>query len=192
MRFYDVVDGRITLDNIDLRDVMLKSLRQHFALVPQDPILFNDTIYHNIQLSRPGAGLGEVHEAARKAFAHEFIEDCEDGYDTIVGDKGTRLSGGQKQRVAIARAFLKNAPVLILDEATSALDSESESKVQQALQELVKGKTVIIIAHRFSTIKMADSILVFEQGNIVGMGSHDTLMKQCDTYRRLYEKQNLG
>ncbi len=189
LRLYDVEKGSITLDGIDLRDIKLDSLRRNIALVPQDPVLFNDTVYNNILLSRPDAEKEEVHEAARKAYAHLFIESFEQGYETIVGSRGTRLSGGQKQRVALARAFLKNAPILILDEATSSLDSESENKIQDALELLVQGKTVIIIAHRFSTIQMADRILVFDRGRLIASGSHDMLLKTNDLYANLYSRQ---
>lgn len=189
LRLYDVKKGSITLDGKDLRDIKLDSLRSNIALVPQDPVLFNDTVFNNILLSRPDAEIEEVYEAARKAYAHLFIESFEKGYATIVGSRGTRLSGGQKQRVALARAFLKNAPILILDEATSSLDSESESKIQEALELLVQGKTVIIIAHRFSTIQMADRILVFDRGRLIASGSHDILLKTNDLYANLYSRQ---
>ena len=188
LRLYDIEKGSITLDGKDLRDIKIAGLRRNIALVPQDPVLFNDTVYNNILLSRPDAEKEEVHEAARKAYAHLFIDSFERGYDTIVGSRGTRLSGGQKQRVALARAFLKDAPILILDEATSSLDMESENKIQQALEQLVRGKTVIIIAHRFSTIQMADRILVFDQGQLIATGSHDILIKTNDLYANLYAR----
>ena len=189
LRLYAVEKGVITLDGFDIRDITINNLRQNIALVPQDPVLFNDTIYNNILLSLPNAKKEEVEEAARKAFAHLFIEEFEHGYATIVGSRGTRLSGGQRQRIALARAFLKNAPILILDEATSSLDAESENIIQQALEQLVQGKTVIVIAHRFSTIQMADRILVFDRGRLIATGSHDILMKTNDLYATLYSRQ---
>jgi len=190
-RFYDVASGAITLDGIDLRNLKMHNLRSHIALVPQDPVLFNDNIYNNIHLSRPGANEEEVYDAARKAYAHDFILKFENGYKTLVGDRGARLSGGQKQRIALARAFLKNAPILILDEATSALDAESEDKIQAALKTLIKGKTVIIIAHRFSSIKLAQEVFLFDEGRITANGSHEELMAENQTYRNLYQKQTL-
>lgn len=191
MRFYDPVEGRILLDGHDLRDLRLAELRHQVGLVPQDPVLFNDTILENIRLSRPNASEEEIHDAAEKANAREFIEAEPDQYLTMVGDRGTRLSGGQKQRIAIARAFLRNPPILILDEASSALDSESESRVQAELQSLMKGKTVIMIAHRFATLKLADEILVFESGQITARGDHAKLMDSSPIYQKLYEKQEL-
>ncbi len=188
-RFFEVSAGSIQLDGIDLRKIKLGSLREQISLVSQDPILFNDTIYNNILLSRPGASGEEIQEAARKAYAHSFIEDFENGYETLVGDRGARLSGGQKQRVTLARAFLKKAPILILDEATSALDGESERQIHDALVELVRGKTVIIIAHRFSTIQMADLIFVFDEGKIIDRGTHDQLHKSCSFYRNVYDNR---
>lgn len=192
MRFYEPNSGKITLDNHDLKKIKIRNLRDQIALVPQDPILFNDTIANNIGLSRLGSTREEIAAAAEKAHARAFIESFPNGYDTLVGDRGTRLSGGQKQRVAIARAYLKDAQILILDEATSSLDTESESIVQDALKELVKGKTAIMIAHRFSTIKMADQILVFDQGNLVSLGDHESLIKEKSVYYDLYKKQRLG
>jgi subfamily B ATP-binding cassette protein MsbA len=174
-RFYDPQAGRITLDGADLREFTKKDLRSHIAVVPQMPSLFVGTIEENIRIGRLDATEAEVIEAARKAHADEFIRTLPDGYQTQVGERGDQLSGGQRQRIAIARAFLRDAPILILDEATSALDSESEAMVQQALAELVKGRTTFIIAHRFSTITIADRILVFEGGRIVADGSHEQL-----------------
>lgn len=191
-RFYDVSTGGIFLDGHDLRSFRLNDLRDQIAIVSQEPVLFDDTILENIRLGRQDASDEEVIEAARQAFAHEFISDvanCPDGYNTIVGERGARLSGGQKQRIAIARAFLRNAPILILDEATSALDSESEAKVQVALDKLVSGKTVLIIAHRFSTIKNANKILVFSEGEISDTGSHEELYQRSKLYKALYDQQ---
>ena len=167
----------------------LKDLRQQIAIVSQDPVLFDDTVMENIRLGRQDATDEEVKAAAKDAFADEFIQSLDHGYDEIVGERGARLSGGQRQRLAIARAFLRTAPILILDEATSALDSESEEKIQQALSKLMIGKTVLIIAHRFSTIVSAQQILVFENGQIVDSGSHEKLLTHCQLYKRLYQRQ---
>jgi subfamily B ATP-binding cassette protein MsbA len=188
-RFFDPVSGRVTLDGHDLRSLRLADLRQNIAIVSQDPVLFNDTVYNNLLLALPDATREMVHNAARDAFAHEFINAFPHGYDTIVGERGARLSGGQKQRLALARAFLRNAPILILDEATSALDSESEAAIQAALKKLVVGKTVLIIAHRFSTIRNASLILVFDRGKIVASGNHTALYAANPLYRSLYDRQ---
>jgi ATP-binding cassette, subfamily B, bacterial MsbA len=188
-RFFDPVSGRVTLDGHDLRSLRLADLRQNIAIVSQDPVLFNDTVYNNLLLARPDATGEMVHAAARDAFAHDFIGAFPNGYDTIVGERGARLSGGQKQRLAVARAFLRNAPILILDEATSALDSESEAAIQAALKKLVVGKTVLIIAHRFSTIRNASLILVFDRGEIVASGHHTALYSANPLYRSLYDRQ---
>lgn len=193
-RFYDVIAGRITIDGHDVRDLRLADLRRNIAVVSQDPVLFNDTILNNLKLSRPDATRDEIEQAARDAFAHDFIRQLEggQGYDTVVGERGSRLSGGQKQRIAIARAFLRNAPILILDEATSALDSDSEAAIQTALKKLVLGKTVLIIAHRFSTIRDATKILVFDRGQLVATGTHPELYRQNTLYRSLYDRQQGG
>jgi subfamily B ATP-binding cassette protein MsbA len=191
-RFFDPVAGRVTLDGRDLRDLRLADLRRNLAIVSQDPVLFNDTVLNNLLIARPEATRAEVEAAARAAYAHDFIVGFAEGYDTIVGERGARLSGGQKQRLALARAFLRNAPLLILDEATSALDTESEAYIQQALRTLVAGKTVLIIAHRFSTIRDATLTLVFDQGRIVAAGSHATLLLESPLYRTLYERQGGG
>lgn len=188
-RFFDPVAGRVTLDGHDLRHLRLADLRRAIAVVAQDPVLFNDTIFNNLLIARPEATVAEVETAARAAFAHEFINGFPEGYATVVGERGARLSGGQKQRLALARAFLRNAPVLILDEATSALDSESEAAIQLALKKLVVGKTVLIIAHRFSTIRDATKILVFDQGQIVADGTHAELHAGNALYRSLYDRQ---
>ena len=188
-RFFDPVAGRVTLDGHDLRQLRLADLRRAIAVVSQDPVLFNDTIFNNLLIARPEATVAEVETAARAAFAHEFINGFPDGYATVVGERGARLSGGQKQRLALARAFLRNAPILILDEATSALDSESEAAIQLALKQLVVGKTVLIIAHRFSTIRDATKILVFDQGQIVADGTHAELHAGNALYRSLYDRQ---
>jgi len=188
-RFYEVATGRVTIDGTDVRALRLADLRRNIALVSQEPVLFNDTIFNNLLLGREGATRDEVIAAARAAHAHEFIEKQPQGYDTVVGERGALLSGGQKQRLAIARAFLRNAPILILDEATSALDSDSEAAVQDALRHLVVGKTVLIIAHRFSTIRDASMILVFDQGRVVAQGDHAALYAGNALYKSLYDRQ---
>lgn len=188
-RFYDVDTGAVRVDGIDVRDMRIADLRSNIAIVSQDPILFNDTIYNNLLFGRPTATREEVERAAKAAFAHEFILALPHGYETRAGERGTQLSGGQKQRIALARAFLRQAPILILDEATSALDSESEAYIQKALKELMVGKTVLIIAHRFSTIRDASMILVFQEARIVAHGSHDTLYESNALYRTLYDRQ---
>jgi subfamily B ATP-binding cassette protein MsbA len=188
-RLYDVRRGAVLVDGHDVRSLRKKELRSHVAIVPQEPMLFNDSVRNNILLGRVGATGREVEAAARAAYAHDFIEAMPDSYDTMVGDRGVRLSGGERQRIALARAFLKDAPILILDEATSALDSESEWKVQQALEQLVRGRTTFIIAHRFSTLKIAHRVLVFEAGRIVGRGPHDSLYASSVVYRGLCDRQ---
>ncbi|MDD3179709.1 MAG: ABC transporter ATP-binding protein [Opitutaceae bacterium] len=191
-RFYDVGSGAVTIDGLDVRALRLTDLRSNIALVSQDPVLFNDTIYQNLLLGRADATRDELLAAAVNAHADEFIRTLPLGYDTIVGERGALLSGGQKQRLALARAFLRNAPILILDEATSALDSESEAAVQDALRKLVVGKTVLIIAHRFSTIRDASLILVFDRGELVAQGDHASLYAGNLLYRSLYDRQQMG
>ncbi|MFL6551582.1 MAG: ABC transporter ATP-binding protein [Povalibacter sp.] len=188
-RFHDVGSGRISIDGIDVRDMRLADLRRNIAIVSQEPVLFNDTIYNNLLFGRLDATRDEVERAARDAFAHDFILSLPNGYETMVGERGSNLSGGQKQRVALARAFLRQAPILILDEATSALDSESEAFVQRALKKLMTGKTVLIIAHRFSTIRDASMILVFQEARIVAHGSHMALYESNALYKSLYDRQ---
>ena len=188
-RFYDVIQGSVTLDGVDIRELSKADLRSQIALVSQESLLFSDTIANNIRLSKVDATLDEVKEAARMAHAHDFIEAFEDGYETLVGERGSRLSGGQRQRIAIARAFLKNAPIIILDEPTSALDAESEHQIQAALEGLSKGRTVLIIAHRFSTIQHADRIFVFDDGEIIAQGTHTELYQSNPLYTSLYDKQ---
>ena len=188
-RFYDAVEGNVSIDGIDVRELDKHELRAQIALVSQESLLFSDTIANNIRLSKPDASLDEIHAAARMANAHDFIEAFQDGYDTLVGERGSRLSGGQRQRIAIARAFLKDAPIIILDEPTSALDAESEHNIQAALETLAKGRTVLIIAHRFSTIQHADSIFVFEDGHIIAQGPHRELYQSNELYTSLYDKQ---
>ena len=188
-RFYDPQSGVVLLDGRDIRDVTQRSLREHVGIVTQETFLFHDTIYENIRYGRLDATKEEIEEAAKLAFAHDFILAQPDGYKTVVGDKGCLLSGGQQQRLAIARALLKNAPVLLLDEATSALDSESEKMIQSALERLAKGRTVIAIAHRLSTILKSDKIVVMEHGRIVAAGTHGQLMETSPLYKKLYELQ---
>lgn len=185
-RFYDVTEGEIKIDGIDIKDVTLKSLRSAIGVVQQDVYLFSGTVFDNIEYGKPGASREEVIEAAKAAGAHEFISSLPDGYDTYVGERGVKLSGGQKQRISIARVFLKNPPVLILDEATSALDNESEKVVQDSLERLAKGRTVLTIAHRLTTVKNADTILVLTDKGIEEQGSHDELIAKGGIYSRLY------
>jgi subfamily B ATP-binding cassette protein MsbA len=181
--------GRILIDGHDLRDLSLSSLRQQIGIVTQETILFNDSIRNNIAYGQPGVSNKRVQEAAKAALAHDFIMRMPNGYDSVIGERGTRLSGGERQRIAIARALLKNAPILILDEATSSLDTESESLVQSALQNLMAGRTVFVIAHRLSTVRHADRIVVLEKGTIADEGSHDELVARLGTYKRLYDLQ---
>jgi subfamily B ATP-binding cassette protein MsbA len=188
-RFFDVTRGRILVDNYDVRDLSIASLRSQIAIVTQDTILFNDTVRNNIAYGRPEVSRVTVEDAARAALAHDFIMTLPNGYETMIGERGLRLSGGERQRLSIARAILKNAPILILDEATSALDTESESLVQSALQNLITGRTVFVIAHRLSTVRRADRILVLEGGMITDEGTHERLMGHTGTYRRLYDLQ---
>lgn len=189
-RFYDVTTGSITIDGTDIRNIKLSSLRSLFGIVTQEIILFHDTIRANITYGRSDITDAQVIEAAKSANAHDFIIETENGYDTIIGERGIRLSGGQKQRLAIARALLKNAPIMILDEATSSLDTESEHLIQDAIEKLLKNRTSIIIAHRLSTIKDADRIVVIDDGRIAGLGTHDDLLKdEKSIYRKLYEMQ---
>jgi len=188
-RFHDPVSGGVFWDGIDLRDAKLSSLRRQIALVTQETVLFNDTVRHNIAYGKPDATQAEIEEAARIAFAHDFIVELPHKYETIVGERGTFLSGGQRQRLAIARALLVDAPVLILDEATSALDAESERFVQQAIAHLVRNRTTVVIAHRLSTIRRANTIVVMADGKIIETGSHAELLARGGQYRRLYELQ---
>lgn len=188
-RFFDVTAGSITIDGHDVRDVTLESLRAQIGIVTQDTILFNDTVRNNIAYGQPNVPQDAVIEAARAALAHDFIMRLPDGYDTMIGERGLRLSGGERQRIAIARALLKNAPILILDEATSALDTESEALVQAALHNLMSGRTAFVIAHRLTTVRHADRIVVLENGRIADSGTHEDLLSRLGTYRKLYELQ---
>ena len=191
-RFYDVTGGKILIDGKDVSRITLKSLRSNIGLVQQDVYLFCGTIKENIAYGKPGASMEEIQEAAKKANIHDFIMGLPEGYDTFVGERGTRLSGGQKQRISIARVFLKNPPLLILDEATSALDNESERHIQKSLEHLSKNRTTITIAHRLSTIRNADEIIVITEGGIAERGNHSDLMKQNGVYARYYKMQFEG
>lgn len=191
LRFYDVTKGKITIDGIDIRHVLQKDLRKYISYIPQDPILINDTVYNNLLWGNPKASKADVINAAKKAYAHDFIMQLPNGYDTIIGEGGSCLSGGQCQRVALARVFLKDAPILIFDEATSALDSESQSAIFAAIKGCSANKTIIIISHRFSMMNIVDRILVFKNGDIVEQGSHDELIASGGVYKKLYDKQKV-
>ncbi|NEO95583.1 MAG: ATP-binding cassette domain-containing protein, partial [Moorea sp. SIO3G5] len=192
-RLYDVQDGKITIDGKNIYKITKQSLRSAIAVVPQEPILFHRSIAENIGYAKPNATRSEIEQAAHKAYAHDFIINLPDGYDTQVGERGVKLSGGERQRVAIARAILADCPILVLDEATSSLDSVSEALIQKALDNLMIGRTTIIIAHRLSTIKAVDRILVFSKGEIVEEGSHETLLANLDSrYYALYSLQSDG
>ncbi len=188
-RFHDPVSGAVLWDGIDLRDATIASLRRQIALVTQETVLFNDTVLYNISYGKPGVTEAEIEEAARIAFAHDFIMELPHGYHTVVGERGVLLSGGQRQRLAIARSLLVDAPLLILDEATSALDAESERLVQRAIANLVRNRTTIVIAHRLSTVRRADMILVMKGGRIIERGNHNELLARDGQYRKLYELQ---
>jgi subfamily B ATP-binding cassette protein MsbA len=188
-RFFDPYQGKILLDGIDIQQLSLSDLRKLIGNVTQESILFHDTIFHNIAYGIPDADPHAVIEAAKIANAHQFISELPQQYQTVIGERGTRLSGGQRQRISIARAVLRNPPLLILDEATSNLDTESEKLVQDALQKLMQQRTTLVIAHRLSTVLNADEILCIDQGKIVEKGTHEELINQPGTYRRLYELQ---
>jgi subfamily B ATP-binding cassette protein MsbA len=191
-RFYDVQEGRILLDGTDVREVKMHDLRNLIGMVNQDTFLFNDTIFNNIAFGLENARKEDVERAARMAFAHDFIMAAENGYETRIGDRGSKLSGGQRQRISIARAILRNPEILILDEATSALDTESEKVVQDALSNLMQDRTSIVIAHRLSTIQHADKILVMDKGRIAESGTHRELFEAGGLYRKLIDLQNIG
>jgi ATP-binding cassette subfamily B protein len=191
-RLYDVNGGQILIDGQDISKAKQASLRSQIAIVQQEPILFHRSLAENIAYGRPGASQAEIERAAKLASAHDFIERLPKGYSTLVGERGVKLSGGERQRVAIARAFLADAPILILDEATSSLDSESEVLIQKAMERLMQGRTTLVIAHRLSTVKSLDRLLVFDRGRIVEEGKHATLVrKDKGIYRRLFERQAL-
>jgi ATP-binding cassette, subfamily B, bacterial len=191
-RLHDVKSGRILIDGQDIAEVTQASLRQQIAIVQQEPILFHRSLAENIAYARPGATQSEIEEAARQASAHDFISALPKGYSTLVGERGVKLSGGERQRVAIARAFLADAPILILDEATSSLDSESEMLIQQAMERLMLGRTTLVIAHRLSTVRALDRLLVFDHGRIAEEGNHEALIGlNGGIYRGLFELQTL-
>lgn len=192
LRFMDIQSGEIRLDGHEIRSIKQSSLRDAIAYVPQEPLLFHRSIKENIRYGKPSATDAEVIAAAKKSYAHEFVSELPDGYDTLVGERGVKLSGGQRQRIAIARAMLKNAPILILDEATSALDSQSEQLIQKALWELMKDRTAVVIAHRLSTIQKMDRIVVLDKGKIIEQGSHRTLLKHKGLYAKLWSHQSGG
>lgn len=189
LRFYDPVEGRVTINGMDLRKLDLRSLRSRIGIVSQETVLFNTTVAENIAYGSPGAPRRAIERAAEAAYADHFIKALPRGYDTIVGERGIKLSGGQRQRIAIARAILRNPPILILDEATSHLDTESEREVQKALENLIEGRTVFVIAHRLSTIQQATKILVLENGKVVQMGTNESLLREGGIYKRLYDLQ---
>jgi ATP-binding cassette subfamily B protein len=190
LRFADVTGGEITIDGQDIRNVTQKSLREAIAYVPQESSLFHRSVFENISYGKPGASKEEVVEAAKLANADGFIRDLPNGYETLVGERGIKLSGGQRQRIAIARAILKNAPILVLDEATSALDSESEALIQDALKNLMKNRTSIVVAHRLSTIAGLDEIVVLNEGKVVEQGTHKKLLVRKGEYAKLWSRQS--
>jgi ATP-binding cassette, subfamily B, bacterial MsbA len=188
-RFFEVSNGRITVDGTDIRDVRISELRALLGVVSQETVLFHDTVRANIAYGRPSASDAEIESAARAANAHGFISTMRSGYDTLVGERGVELSGGERQRIAIARALLRDPPILVFDEATSALDTEAERLVQDAIDHLLEGRTVFVIAHRLSTVRRADRILVLDRGRIVDSGDHAELLERGGLYRRLHELQ---
>jgi subfamily B ATP-binding cassette protein MsbA len=189
LRFFDADEGSVTVDGLDVREMLKRDLRRNIAYVPQDPTLINDTVYNNIIWGKPGASREEVISAAQQAYAHDFILQMPNGYDTLIGEGGRTLSGGQQQRIALARVFLRDCSILIFDEATSALDSESQYAIYQAIRNLTDGKTIIMISHRFGMLAIVDEILVFSRGEIVEQGTHRDLIQSDTLYRKLYERQ---
>ncbi|MBN1340752.1 MAG: ATP-binding cassette domain-containing protein, partial [Bacteroidales bacterium] len=189
-RFYDCTEGQLLIDGVDVRDYIISDVRGLMGIVTQESILFNDTVFNNIAYGLDDVDEEKVIEAAKIANAHDFIMQMENGYRSVIGDRGTKLSGGQRQRISIARAVLRNPPVLIFDEATSSLDTESERLVQDALQKLLVNRTSVIIAHRLSTVQFADEIVVIQQGRIAERGTHAELLKQNGVYRKLYDMQS--
>jgi subfamily B ATP-binding cassette protein MsbA len=190
-RFHDVNNGCVLIDGINIKEYSLKSLRSQIGIVTQEPILFNDTVYNNIALGKSDAAEEEIEHAAKVANAYNFIRHKENGFQTNIGDRGSKLSGGEKQRLTIARAVLKNPPILILDEATSSLDTESERLVQEAITNMMQNRTSIVIAHRLSTIRHADEIIVLQKGEIAERGSHEILMAKAGIYKRLVDMQEV-
>jgi len=188
-RFYDPQEGRILIDGVDIRQATLRSLRGQISIVTQDSVIFPGSIADNIAYGNPLATRDEIVAAAKRAFADEFIREKPQGYGTLLGELGGSLSGGQKQRLCIARAILRKSPILVLDEATSQVDAHSEELIQQAIESVMHERTTFVIAHRFSTIRSADEIIVMHRGRIVGQGKHDELLATCDTYQQLYERQ---
>jgi ABC-type multidrug transport system fused ATPase/permease subunit len=186
-RFYDVTEGRVTVDGLDVRDVKIVSLRRSIGIVAQDPFLFSDTVRENIAFGRPDATQEQVEEAARLAQAHEFIAELPEGYDTVIGERGITLSGGQRQRIAIARALILDPRILILDDATASVDATTEAKIRLGLRQVMRGRTTIIIAHRLSTLALADELVVLDRGKIVARGAHDELIESSAVYREIYE-----
>jgi subfamily B ATP-binding cassette protein MsbA len=191
-RFYDPEKGSVLLDGMSLRDLSLHDVRDAVALVPQKPFLFDLDVEKNIELGKSKYTEATINEVCQLAYADEFINEFEKGYQERLGEKGSRLSGGQLQRLALARAFFKNSPLLVLDEATSALDAENEDKIHEAMAQLIKGKTTLLIAHRFSSLRLASRILVMDKGRIIADGPHDEVYKNCELYRTLYDQQNEG
>ena len=192
-RLHDVAGGRILIDGQDIATVKQTSLRAQIAIVAQEPLLFHRSLAENIAYGRPNASMAEIEQAGWLANAHDFIARLPKGYGTLVGERGIKLSGGERQRVAIARAFLADAPILILDEATASLDSESEALIQEAMERLMTGRTVIVVAHRLSTVRALDRILVFERGRVIEDGPHNALLAlDGGVYRRLFERQAMG
>jgi len=190
-RFYDAQEGRVLIDGVDTSEVTLKSLRSQIAIVTQDSVIFPGTIAENIAYGVRNASRDAIIDAAKRAYAHDFILQKPQGYDTLLGEMGGQLSGGQRQRICIARAIYRQAPILILDEATSQVDAESEELIQQAIEQVMRGRTTFLIAHRWHTIRSADVVVVLEKGQIVGLGKHDDLLETCQVYQQLYERQML-